>query len=55
VLSNILGEKVQIKTQTENFTGIARDIAQNGSLLVELENGSIKQVIAGDCINLRCT
>ncbi len=52
-LSNILGGKVQIKTQTESFTGIARDIAPNGSLLVELEDGFIKQVIAGDCINLR--
>ncbi|MEM2933968.1 MAG: biotin--[acetyl-CoA-carboxylase] ligase [Halobacteria archaeon] len=52
-LSSILGEKVQIKTQNENFTGIARDIASNGSLLVELEDGSIKQVIAGDCLNLR--
>ncbi|MEM2925458.1 MAG: biotin--[acetyl-CoA-carboxylase] ligase [Methanocellales archaeon] len=52
-LSNILGEKVQVKTLNENFIGIARDISSDGSLIIEIEDGSIKQVMAGDCINLR--
>ncbi len=52
-LSATLGRKVQINTQGESFTGMARNISSNGCLIVELEDGSIKQVISGDCLSIR--
>lgn len=48
-LSDTLGKRVRIKIQTEDIEGIARDIDENGSLLVEKGDGQVEKVMAGDC------
>ena len=48
-LSDTLGKRVRIKIQTEDIEGLARDIDENGSLLVEMGDGEVEKVMAGDC------
>lgn len=48
-LSDTLGKRVRIKTETEVIEGLARDIDENGSLLVEKGDGQVEKVMAGDC------
>ena len=48
-LSETLGRKVTVHAPNEKITGIAKDIDENGSLLLETENGRTVKVIAGDC------
>ena len=52
-LSDTLGRTVEIATEQEVITVQAIDLGANGELIVGLENGQKKQVIAGDCIYLR--
>jgi BirA family biotin operon repressor/biotin-[acetyl-CoA-carboxylase] ligase len=51
--SDTLGRTIEIATEQEVITGQAIDLGTNGELIIELENGDKKQVIAGDCIYLR--
>ena len=48
-LSDTLGNRVRINTQTEVIEGLARDIDENGSLLVKTGDGRVEKVMAGDC------
>ncbi|MDO9536972.1 MAG: biotin--[acetyl-CoA-carboxylase] ligase [Thermoplasmata archaeon] len=50
-LSETLGKKVTIHAPKEKITGIAKDIDENGSLLVDTD-GRIVKVIVGDCEHL---
>ncbi len=46
-----LDRKVKIVTIHEVVEGIARDVDENGALILELNDGSIKKVIYGDCFH----
>ena len=52
-LSDTIGKKVKIKTRTEVIEGNAVGINGSGMLIIELKDGSLRRVIAGECIHLR--
>jgi len=43
-----IGRTVKVEGSEENFQGIADGLDENGALLVKLEDGSIRRVLAGD-------
>ena len=43
-----LGERLEVRLPDERFVGRFLDIDENGSLLVELENGEVRSVTTGD-------
>lgn len=43
-----LGRQVQVKIFNEIFSGVAHDIGEDGALIVKLESGKLKRVVAGD-------
>lgn len=47
--SAILGKVVVVKAPQRILQGWAKDIAQDGGLLLELSNGSVEKVLAGEC------
>jgi BirA family biotin operon repressor/biotin-[acetyl-CoA-carboxylase] ligase len=52
-LSGTIGKKVKIKTRTEVIEGNAVGINRDGMLIIEPEDGSLREIIAGECIHLR--
>jgi len=50
-ISDTLGKKVRITTQTGDIEGLAKDIDENGSLMLE-RGGQVEIVLAGDCSHL---
>ncbi len=46
--STILGRDVRVETPGEAIIGVVRGLAENGALLVELENGTEQVIHAGD-------
>ncbi len=46
-----LGRRVKVVTTSETWEGIARDVDENGALLLEQEDHSIKKVFFGDCFH----
>ena len=52
-LSDTIGKKVKIKMQTEVIEGVAVGVNRDGALILKLEDGSLKNIIAGECIHLR--
>jgi BirA family biotin operon repressor/biotin-[acetyl-CoA-carboxylase] ligase len=52
-LSNTIGKKVKIKMRTEVIEGDAVGVNRDGALIMKLEDGSLKNIIAGECIHLR--
>jgi len=46
-----LNQKVRIVTTRDVTKGIARDVDEDGALILELEDGSIKRVLFGDCFH----
>jgi BirA family biotin operon repressor/biotin-[acetyl-CoA-carboxylase] ligase len=52
-LSNTIGKKVKIKMRTEVIEGEAVALTREGQLVMKLENDSLKNIIAGECIHLR--
>ena len=52
-LSATLNKEVRIVSLGEEIVGQAIDIDANGALIVKGEDGSLRTVIAGDCIHLR--
>ena len=52
-LSNTIGKKVKIKMRTEVIEGEAVALTIEGQLVMKLENDSLKNIIAGECIHLR--
>ena len=46
-MENILGQAVNVIGIDQTFSGIAKDIDEDGALLVETENG-VERVLAGD-------
>jgi BirA family biotin operon repressor/biotin-[acetyl-CoA-carboxylase] ligase len=47
-----IGRYVKIETQWETAEGTAVDIDENGSLILQLQNGRLKTVVYGDCFHL---
>ncbi|MBW2568374.1 MAG: biotin--[acetyl-CoA-carboxylase] ligase [Deltaproteobacteria bacterium] len=47
-----LNRYVKIVTHHEVLEGIAVDLDENGALILELSNGSMKKVLYGDCFHL---
>jgi len=46
-----LQRKVRIVTRQEVTEGLALDVDENGALIIELADGSIKKIIYGDCFH----
>ncbi|MCK5024432.1 MAG: biotin--[acetyl-CoA-carboxylase] ligase [Thermoplasmata archaeon] len=51
-LSNTLGSRVKITAPNEEFEGLAKDIDENGSLILEMDDNSLKTINVGDCTHL---
>ena len=51
-LSGTLGHKVIITAPNEIFEGLAKDIDENGSLILEMDDRTIKTINVGDCQHL---
>ncbi len=45
---NSLGRAVRVATRDGAWEGVAQDVAEDGALLVRLEDGSVRRVLAGD-------
>ena len=52
-LSDTIGKKVKIKMRTEVIEGEAVGVNRDGALILKLEDGSLKNIIAGECLHLR--
>ena len=52
-LSDTIGKKVKIKMRTEIIEGEAVGVNKDGALTMKLKDGSLKNIIAGECIHLR--
>jgi BirA family biotin operon repressor/biotin-[acetyl-CoA-carboxylase] ligase len=52
-LSCTLGRKVAIRLRDESVEGIARDLADDGSLIIEMDNKTVRQISYGDVTILR--
>ncbi len=46
------GKQVKIVTKEEELIGTAKEIDETGALLLQLEDGSTKRIISGDCTHL---
>ena len=51
-LSGTLGNRVKITALDEEIEGLAKDIDENGSLILEMDDGSLKTINVGDCTHL---
>jgi len=51
-LSVTLGRSVIVKTPKETMIGEAMDIESDGGLVIKLADGSLKRILAGDCLHL---
>ncbi len=52
-LSETIGQHVRVTTERIVLEGIAKDITQSGSLLLEDNEGAICEVSSGDLVSLR--
>lgn len=46
-----LNRPVKITTTRETSEGMARDVDQDGALILELKDGSLKRIVYGDCFH----
>ena len=49
--SNTIGRPVKIITHNETSEGTAIDVDNNGALILELADGSVKRILYGDCFH----
>ena len=49
--TSTIGSHVRVETLNDTITGIARDVDDSGTLIVETETGRIKPIIYGDCFH----
>ena len=47
--SKTIGSKVEVKTGTKFIRGEAVGVTREGALILELEDGSLKKIISGEC------
>lgn len=50
--SKTIGSKVEVKTGTKFIKGEAVGVTREGALILELEDGSLKRIISGECRHL---
>lgn len=50
--AGFFGCQVEVSSETEKWTGVALDVADDGSLIMKLKDGTIKHVLIGD-VSLR--
>jgi BirA family biotin operon repressor/biotin-[acetyl-CoA-carboxylase] ligase len=46
--ASFLGCQVEVASGTEKWVGLASDVENNGSLILKLEDGTVKRVFVGD-------
>jgi BirA family biotin operon repressor/biotin-[acetyl-CoA-carboxylase] ligase len=46
-----LNRRVRIVTNRETSEGLAVDVDDNGALVLELDDGSLKKILYGDCFH----
>jgi BirA family biotin operon repressor/biotin-[acetyl-CoA-carboxylase] ligase len=46
--SNFVGQRTTITFAGEELAGVATGVDDEGALLVKLENGTLKRIVAGD-------
>jgi BirA family biotin operon repressor/biotin-[acetyl-CoA-carboxylase] ligase len=46
-----LNREVEVATTRETFSGLARDVDENGALIIEMADGSRRRVLFGDCFH----
>jgi len=51
VNTDTIGRRVRVETVRDVFEGTARDVDENGALVLELEDGTEQRVIYGDCFH----
>ncbi|MBW1988706.1 MAG: biotin--[acetyl-CoA-carboxylase] ligase [Deltaproteobacteria bacterium] len=51
--SDTLGRAVKIASRNEDLFGVARDVDEQGALVVERQDGTMAAITCGDCIHLR--
>lgn len=51
-LSSTLGKRVRVVTQSRVLEGVALDIAEDGALLLRLEDGRVERILSGDCVHM---
>lgn len=51
--SSMWGERVKISTANDEFEAIAYDLAEDGTFLVQCDDGTIKSIMTGDITRLR--
>jgi BirA family biotin operon repressor/biotin-[acetyl-CoA-carboxylase] ligase len=47
-----VNKRVKIITETSELTGTAKEVDETGALILQLEDGTTKRIISGDCIHL---
>ncbi len=52
-LSETIGQSVRLTTDASTLEGVAKDITESGSLLIEDRRGVIREVTTGDLVSLR--
>ena len=52
-LSDTIGNSVRVKTKAEVIDGVAVGVNCDGALILACEDGSLKDILAGECIHLR--
>ncbi|MGQ9595424.1 MAG: biotin--[acetyl-CoA-carboxylase] ligase [Anaerolineae bacterium] len=48
-----LGQRVRVQTGTETLLGVAEAVDEGGALLLRLEDGQVRRILAGDVTQLR--
>jgi BirA family transcriptional regulator, biotin operon repressor / biotin---[acetyl-CoA-carboxylase] ligase len=52
-LSKTIGRKVEVRTRGQTITGEAVGINKDGILILELNDGSLKKIISGECLHMK--
>ncbi len=52
-LSETLGKEVKVITPSKTYIGLARDLDEEGRLILETKEGEIIRISSGDCLHLR--
>ena len=50
-LSKTIGSKVEVRTRGKTIRGDAVGINKEGILILELEDGSLRKIISGECLH----
>lgn len=51
-LSSTLGRRVKVVSRDRIVEGEALDVSKDGALIIRLKNGSLEEILSGDCLHL---